>query len=592
MSVEQLITDNIDVWTSAIKTKSTSGRGSSNKLELYGTKKLRELILELAVRGKLVSQDPNDEPASKLLERIAAEKEQLIKDKKIKKQKPLPPIADGEKPFNPSKNWAWARFSNLPIQYSVGLDKGKSLQSADKEYRYFKMNNIGNEGGYDLNEITFVDATPLEVEKYSLKQFDFLFNTRNSKELVGKTCVFKGNNEPPILYNNNILRAEFLMPALALFLDVWMRSPSGKLELESLKSGTTNVWAIYQGKLETLVCPIPPLEEQKRIVAKVDELMALCDQLEAQTNASIEAHQLLVKTLLETLTNAKDADELNESWQRISEHFDVLFTTEDSIDQLKQTILQLAVMGKLVRQDPNDEPASELLERTATEKEQLIKDKKIKKQKPLPPISEDEKPFDLPDGWEWCRLQDVAYVFAGNSFKSQDFSEGEGAKVIKITNAGVNQLIETNDCLPFDFLKEYPNYIVHEGDLIIALTRPYISSGLKVSECPASYHNSLLNQRVAAIRILTGTRFTFKFLKSQFVLKLYQKRFSGSGLQPNLKMNDLTELVVPIPPKHEQKRIVAKVDELIEFCDALSTKLQALQEIQLNVSDSIVKQAS
>ena len=142
--------------------------------------------------------------------------------------------------------------------------------------------------------------------------------------------------------------------------------------------------------LELFEFPIPPLKEQHRIVAKVDKLMALCDQLEQQTLTSIDAHATLVETLLETLTNSANAAELEQNWARISEHFDTLFITEQSIDALKQTILQLAVMGKLVRQDPTDEPASVLLEKIAAEKAQLIKDKKIKKEKPLPPISDDE----------------------------------------------------------------------------------------------------------------------------------------------------------------------------------------------------------
>lgn len=165
--------------------------------------------------------------------------------------------------------------------------------------------------------------------------------------------------------------------------------------------------------LAKFVIPLPPLTEQHRIVAKVDELMTLCDQLEQQTEASIEAHQVLVTTLLDTLTNSADADELMQNWSRISEHFDTLFTTEESIDQLKQTILQLAVMGKLVPQNPDDEPAAELLKRIAEEKAQLVKEKKIKKQKALPPISEDEKPFKLPNGWEWERIGTFGVVGTG-----------------------------------------------------------------------------------------------------------------------------------------------------------------------------------
>ena len=132
--------------------------------------------------------------------------------------------------------------------------------------------------------------------------------------------------------------------------------------------------------------------------------MSLCDQLEQHSLTSLDAHQQLVETLLTTLTDSQNADELAENWARISEHFDTLFTTEASIDALKQTILQLEVMGKLVPQDPNDEPASELLKRIAKEKVQLVKDGKMKKQKPLPPISDEEKPFVTPNNWEWVRF--------------------------------------------------------------------------------------------------------------------------------------------------------------------------------------------
>ncbi|HGB4038087.1 TPA: restriction endonuclease subunit S, partial [Salmonella enterica subsp. enterica serovar Java] len=159
---------------------------------------------------------------------------------------------------------------------------------------------------------------------------------------------------------------------------------------------------------------IPPFAEQNRILSTVKKLMSLCDQLEQHSLNSLDAHQQLVETLLTTLTDSQNADELAENWARISEHFDTLFTTEASIDALKQTILQLAVMGKLVPQDPNDEPASELLKRIAQEKAQLVKDGKIKKQKPLPPISDKEKPFEVPEGWEWCKFGLISEFINGD----------------------------------------------------------------------------------------------------------------------------------------------------------------------------------
>ena len=170
---------------------------------------------------------------------------------------------------------------------------------------------------------------------------------------------------------------------------------------------------ISREKIIATVVAVPSETEQHRIVTKVNELMAICDQLEQQQTDSITGHQTLVETLLATLTNSTTAEETTANWARIAEHFDTLFTTEYSIDQLKQTVLQLAVMGRLVPQNPADEPASVLLARIADEKTRLVAEKKIKKQKPLPPIGDNEKPFVLPVGWEWCRVGDLTVVGTG-----------------------------------------------------------------------------------------------------------------------------------------------------------------------------------
>ncbi|WP_217901646.1 restriction endonuclease subunit S [Pseudanabaena sp. SR411] len=253
----------------------------------------------------------------------------------------------------------------------------------------------------------------------------------------------------------------------------------------------------------------------------------------------------------------------------LEKNFDVAFAAPDGIKKLRELILSLAMQGKLVPQDEADQPARELLKEIAAEKGRLVKDGKIKASKPLPEIKPDEVPYDLPKGWEWVRLGTYCYIFSGNAFKSEDFNSIDGIKAIKITNAGVGELIETSDFLPERFSIEYSDYQVRENDLILALTRPYISSGLKISICPSSYHGSLLNQRVASIRPFQFFNFIFLFLSSPHVLSIYQKRFRDSGLQPNLKMSDVTDLLAPIPPLAEQRRIVAKIDELMARCDEL-----------------------
>lgn len=246
---------------------------------------LRKAILAMAVRGKLVPQDPKDEPAARVLERIDATPKRAMRTRTTDE-------LDGDEPtdfkplFELPPGWEWAPFRRLPLHASVGLDRGRAMQGPDKAVGYFKMNNIRNSGGVDLSDLTRIDATPDEIEAFALEDGDFLFNTRNSRELVGKTCVFRSSSDDPILNNNNILRVKFINGFSPDFLDYWFRSPDGSAELEKLKSNTTNVCAIYQGKLSGFPCVVPPLAEQRRIVAKADQLMALVDQLETQLAAS------------------------------------------------------------------------------------------------------------------------------------------------------------------------------------------------------------------------------------------------------------------------------------------------------------------
>jgi type I restriction enzyme, S subunit len=283
----------------------------------------------------------------------------------------------------------------------------------------------------------------------------------------------------------------------------------------------------------------------------------------------------------------------NETVLLLEGHFDAAFAAPDGIKKLRELILTLAMQGKLVPQDLNDEPASELLKAIEAEKQRLVKEGKIRKSKLLPRIKPDELPYLPPKGWEWSRLGNYCYIFSGNAFKSQDFNSIGGTKTIKITNAGVRELIETDDFLPEKFSTEYLDYQVRKNDLILALTRPYISSGLKISICPLSYDGALLNQRVAAIRPFRFFSFVFQFLCSPHVLNIYQQRFRDSGLQPNLKTEDVTDVIVPIPPLAEQHRIVAEIDRLMARCDELeklrADRSQKLLTVHTAALDNLLK---
>lgn len=266
----------------------------------------------------------------------------------------------------------------------------------------------------------------------------------------------------------------------------------------------------------------------------------------------------------------------------------------DLIKDLRQVFLREAMQGKLVSNETSDgKTGADLLNEIQTEKEKLIKEKKIKKSKTLHPVSEDEIPFEIPENWTWCRLGELIDLVSGASFSSNSFAKNEGVKCIKITNAGVNEFIETDEYLPKDFLEKYTSNVVYHNDLILALTRPYISKGLKISKCPLSYDRSLLNQRVAALRVNNrlNNDFVFFVMKSDFILNIYKSKFKGIGQQPNLKNDDVNFLTFPLPPLDIQNRIVSKLNELMKHCDDLERSVIESQNYNEQLLQQVLREA-
>ncbi|MBJ3589029.1 restriction endonuclease subunit S, partial [Salmonella enterica subsp. enterica serovar London] len=414
MAVEKLIVDHIDTWTTALQTRSTAGRGSSGKIDLYGIKKLRELILELAVRGKLVPQDPNDEPASELLKRIAAEKAELVKQGKIKKQKPLPEISEEEKPFELPVGWEWVRLEDVTDNIHYGYTASADVT---KKVKLLRITDIQDDKVIWRN-VPGCEIKDSDIEQYQLQPNDIVIARTGGT--VGKSYLVD-DLQYIAVFASYLIRLKYIKFTNANYTKIFLGSQLYWLQLYNGVTGTGQP-NVNGNTLKKMFFPLPPSNEQNKICSRVQTLLNLCDQLEQHSLTSLDAHQQLVETLLTTLTDSQNAEELAENWAHISEHFGTLFTTEASIDALKQTILQLAVMGKLVPQDPNDEPASELLKRIAQEKAQLVKDGKMKKQKPLPPISDEEKPFELPDGWEWVKLGNILHDIKYGTSQKCDYN--------------------------------------------------------------------------------------------------------------------------------------------------------------------------
>ncbi|MDL2041738.1 restriction endonuclease subunit S [Vibrio parahaemolyticus] len=577
MAVENLITEHIDIWTSAVKTKSTSGRGSSKKQELYGVKKLRELILELAVRGKLVPQDPNDEPAAVLLERIALEKAQLVKEKKIKKPKTLQTLSPESLPRLP-ESWTWSYMQDI-TEY---VQRGKGPKYAEEgSVRVISQKCVQN-SGFDIEPARYIEEESLEKyqDERFLRENDLLWNSTGTGT-VGRVNVLPSIKQKSLVADSHVT---VVRPLIMNSRYIWciLMAPGVQARIDpfheqSLVSGSTKQVELNTSSVVTLPIPVAPIAEQDRIVAKVDELMELCDQVEQQTEASIEAHQVLVTTLLDTLTHSADADELMQNWARISEHFDTLFTTEESIDQLKQTILQLAVMGKLVQQDPSDEPAAELLKRIAEEKAQLVKEKKIKKQKALPPISEDEKPFELPSGWEWCRLGEVINLVSGQHLKPSEYTENSEANSVPYITG------------PAEFGSIYPTYskytlekraLAQAGHILITC------KGAGLGKLNRAKQTMAISRQLMAIEpVFLDSDFLYNVLDCQY--NYFQSKGVGIAI-PGISRDDVTHMGVSLPPLNEQKRILVKLSELMNVCDLLKSRLIKSKNLQLHLTDAIV----
>ncbi|HHR5383687.1 TPA: restriction endonuclease subunit S [Salmonella enterica subsp. enterica] len=587
MAVEKLIVDHIDTWTTARQTRSTTGRGSSGKIDLYGIKKLRELILELAVRGKLVPQDPNDEPASVLLERIAAEKAELMKQGKIKKQKPLPEISEEEKPFELPVGWEWTRLINLGT-WALGSGFPNVVQgNSDKEILMCKVSDMNLEGNEKFIVSTINTISKDLADEYKIKTSEpgtIIFPkiggaiaTNKRRILVQETAI-----------DNNCLG---IKPCNAISGE-WFYLILSALDMSKYQSGTS-IPAINQSVIGSIPIALPSLKMQEKILSYVITLMSLCDQLELHSLTSLDAHQQLVETLLTTLTDSQNADQLAEIWSRISEHFDTLFTTEASIDALKQTILQLAVMGKLVPQDPNDEPASELLKRIAQEKAQLVKDGKMKKQKPLPPISDEEKPFELPDGWEWVKLGNILHDIKYGTSQKCDYNIS-GYPVLRIPNI-VKGIIDLAD-IKYGALtdSELKDLTLNKNDLLFIRSNGstnIVGQSTLVQHDLKDHAYAGYIIRVRLHNEYINARYINMVMKSNLIREQIEGPIRTTTGVKNINSNELMGLLVPLPPKNEQGIIIKKINEIDTTLSNLKVSIQSAQQTQVHLADALTDAA-
>lgn len=519
--------------------------------------KMRELVLQLAVQGKLVNRKESDGNASAIF------------------VEGVPPEAASR--YGIANNWIWIRFA------AVGEQRlGKMLDQKGNrgELKPYLRNTNVQWMRFQLDDVKELRLDLHELEEYRLLPGDLLICEGGEP---GRCAIWNDSNLE-MYFQKAIHRVRPRNGILSEYLAICLQVDAVNGVLANHFTGAT-IKHLTGRSLKEYSIPLPPLAEQKRIVAKVDELMALCDRLETQQLERETQHAALARASLARFAEAPTAANLQYLF-----HPSYPITPAD----LRKSILTLAVQGKLVPQDPNDEPAEEAVARITTTKARLQKAGQIGKEKPVEPLQPDSLPFEVPESWQWTKLAELTELITkGSSPKWQGIeyvSESEGILFITSENVG-NYVLRKLDDLKYvskGFNEIEPRSILKRGDILMNLVGASIGR-------TASYdlHDGAnINQAVALIRLVRETdsvcpRFLLHYLNSPCAID-YMLSSRVVNAQPNISLRDAREFVVPIPPLAEQRRIVAKVDQLMTLVDELETQLAASRATATNLLSAIL----
>ena len=551
-----------------------------------GIQRLRELILTLAMQGKLVPQDPKDQPASELLKAIEVEKQRLVKEGKIKQPKPLPAITAEELPYKLPDGWEWVRL------HDYGIWKSGTTPSRTNSSYYGGDIPWVKSGEVKQGKIVETSET---ITQEALKSCSLDLNSIGSVlvAMYGANIGEVGVLEIEATTNQAVCACKPYLGIDNIFLVYLLTSLKQNFIGQGAGAAQPN---ISREKIIHTIVPLPPLAEQRRIVAKIDRLMARCDELE-KLRAERNHKRITVHTAaLDRLLTAKESSDFSTAWRFITQYFGELYSVKENVAELRKAILQLAVMGKLVPQDPTDEPASELLKAIEAEKQRLVKEGKIKQSKPLPEIKPQQVPYELPKGWNWVRLGDISQIIGGFAYKSNLFKTEGTRQVLRLGNIRPD-LIRLNENPVFidDSLGELTSELcLLKNDILITMTgtrskHDYLYT-VRVEENPMNGVLLYLNQRVGAIRLFSDARYMNLALKVEILKDAIFSSATGSANQANIGINNLREWIVPLPPLTEQHRIIAKTDRIMALCDQLDEQIDAATSKQTTLLNAVMTQ--
>ncbi|MBP5979542.1 MAG: restriction endonuclease subunit S [Halomonas sp.] len=545
-----------------------------------GIVKLRELVLQLAISGRLVERAETFQPVQEIIKAANSLRKEYEESLKLRSTRMHPPLS--KIPFMIPEHWEWERLEKLCMY----IQRGKGPKYADKSSTYVVSQKCIQWNGFDLTPARHVADDSLE--KYGKERYlcdgDLLWNSTGTGT-AGRVAIYSAAEEKPAVADSHVtvIRLANCFPRYfwCVVASPWVQLRIDPSHSDSLVSGTTQQVELNTSTVRALPIPLPPLEEQSRIVAKVDELMVLCDQLEAQQQKRRTLQNQLRYATLQAVAASQSPHELQESWQRLEANFGQLFSVPEDVADLRSLILDVAMHGYLVEQDSQETSAKTLLQQIENKKKEESKKRKLKLQKSLPEMVIEEIPFQIPSQWEWIRLGLIAELINGDRGKNYPNKDEYVSKGIPWINTGHikpdGTLTKTNMNYitrgKFDSLRSGK---IESGDLVYCLRGATFGKTAFVTP----YNEGAIASSLMIVRPLVASlnRYFYYYLISPLG-RSQIFRFDNGTAQPNLSANSVGLFAYPLPPIAEQARIVKKIEQLMQVCDALESQLKRVKDV-------------
>lgn len=522
-----------------------------------GTDAIRGLVLLLAVQGRLMDEEP-----------LPVE---------------MTPCAAGlSVTVGLPKGWSWSRVEDVG-ELKLGRQRSPKNHNGPNMRPYLRVANVF-EARIDTSDVMAMNFEPDEVERFRLLPNDLLLNEGQSYELVGRPAIYRGE-VPGACFQNTLIRfrpTSCLLPEYALSVfRAYMRT--GRFRREAQQ--TTNIAHLSLGRLAQIEFPLPPLAEQKRIVEKVDQLMALCDELEARQTKKRALSDRLTKSALQALTTAESPEDFDTAWKRVVDNFDTLIDRKEKVGDLRGAVLALAMQGRL--SDNQTDSVEPLRVEVRRARDQLAKNGV--RVRDLPPAEHADVPWSLPTGWAWVRLGELGGFLGGGTPSKSNTSFWSGP-LPWVSPKDMKQpyIDDAEDHISVAAVEESAAKLIPKGSVLCVVRGMILAHSFPVAltRCEVAINQDM---KALVLAVPAVGEFVLRACQDARARVLASVERSSHGTC-RLDGDVVENLRIPLPPLVEQRRLVAKVDELMKICDELEARLTRAEELASTLVEAVVQE--